>query len=135
MVSPVGGGEGCTPPLPVEGWLPSELADSLAPLLAAYTSTPHRCWFGLWDGWGGPWRQSSRSFPGITLYESHSFVLLTGPIEAVRCFESLDWNVGPSLWWPEDRAWCVATNVENFASYIGGSRECVDEVLRSSEIE
>ena len=27
----------------------------------------------------------------------------------------------PSIWWPEDRAWCVATDIDLFDTYVGGS--------------
>ena len=35
------------------GSLPAELARALSDVLAAHTSTPDRCWFAVWEGWGG----------------------------------------------------------------------------------
>lgn len=37
---------------PEEGSLPVAIAVDLAAVLAAYTSTPGRCWFAVWEGFG-----------------------------------------------------------------------------------
>jgi len=44
---------------PPDGDLPAELLGSLCATLAGHTSTPHPCWFCLWDGDG--WRQPPSS--------------------------------------------------------------------------
>ena len=41
----------------------------------------------------------------------------------------------PNQWWPADRAWCVATEVDGYSSYLAGSLRCVHAVLRSPKIE
>lgn len=38
-------------------------------------------------------------------------------------------DVGPSLWWPPDRDWFVATEIDFRWTYVGGSRECIDRIL------
>lgn len=43
--------------------------------------------------------------------------------------------LSPNLWWPQDRAWCVATNIDLMASYVGGSNQCVESLLASPELE
>lgn len=45
------------------------------------------------------------------------------------------WEQSPSMWWPADRTWFVATEVDGFSSYVGGSRAAIDGVLASSELE
>jgi hypothetical protein len=54
-----------------------------------------------------------------------------GPIEAVeRAF--LDGRgQGPNLWWPEDWARVVATDVYASATYVAGSRGLIDDLLAS----
>jgi len=37
----------------------------------------------------------------------------------------------PSLWWPEDRAWVVASEVDSDATYIAGSRALLHDLLRT----
>jgi hypothetical protein len=39
------------------------------------------------------------------------------------------------MWWPSDRAWFVATEVDGFSTYAGGSQAAIDDVLASSELE
>ena len=50
------------------------------------------------------------------------------------CLELLDEGQpvdGPNLWWPEDRAWCCATDIDHVSSYVGGSRAFIGEILAS----
>jgi hypothetical protein len=39
------------------------------------------------------------------------------------------------MWWPADRAWFVATEVDGFSSYVGGTQGAIDSVLASPELE
>ena len=41
----------------------------------------------------------------------------------------------PNLWWSADRAWCVATEIDYRWSYVGGSQECIGEILADDLIE
>ena len=41
----------------------------------------------------------------------------------------------PNLWWPDDRAWCVATEIDMQSSYIGGSQACVERLLGDDRLE
>ncbi|MCZ4590055.1 hypothetical protein R1X32_13475 [Rhodococcus opacus] len=59
--------------------------------------------------------------------------LLTDSITAAGSrFRNL---LSPNLWWPDDRAWCVATDVDLMASYVGASTECVHAITNCSELE
>lgn len=40
-----------------------------------------------------------------------------------------------SLWWPEDRAWFISTEVDLYSTYIGGSRSCIDAIVAEPRIE
>jgi len=120
---------------PKTGRLPYEIAKRLVADLAAHTSTPESCWFAVWDGFGdlaipdhaGP----KFAIPGRTC------LLLHGDIaDVLHTLSSVDWiYLAPSLWWPEDRAWCVATDIDFTWTYIGGTRECIREVLVDPELE
>jgi hypothetical protein len=37
----------------------------------------------------------------------------------------------PALWWPADRAWCVATDPELMSTYVAGPVEVVEALLAS----
>jgi hypothetical protein len=41
----------------------------------------------------------------------------------------------PSLFWPDDHAWCVATEIDLDSTYIGGSDALVQDLLADSRIE
>jgi hypothetical protein len=58
-----------------------------------------------------------------------------GPIESA--LESLE-RTGEQtarIWWPDDHAWCVATEIDLMSTYIGCSRDCADELLARPELE
>ena len=40
-----------------------------------------------------------------------------------------------NLWWPEDRAWCVHTEIDFNTTYIGGSQGLIDAILASKKLE
>ena len=88
--------------------------------------------------------------PRLTLPE-RSFVLFRG---AVGEFADDDWELrmpwrdlaaeamgavptaqSPSLLWPADRAWVVVSEVDFDSTIVGGSRELVDAICRSPELE
>ena len=35
----------------------------------------------------------------------------------------------PSMWWPADRAWFVATEIDGYSTYVGATAACVEAVL------
>ncbi|WP_305091365.1 hypothetical protein [Prescottella sp. R16] len=39
------------------------------------------------------------------------------------------------LWWPDDKAWCVATDIDLMSTYLGASEECVAAVLADTGLE
>ncbi|KRD44068.1 hypothetical protein ASE38_07805 [Cellulomonas sp. Root930] len=41
----------------------------------------------------------------------------------------------PNLLWPDDRSWCLATEVDLDSTVVGGSRELVDDLLAASDLE
>ncbi len=45
------------------------------------------------------------------------------------------WEQSPNMWWPSDRAWFVATEVDGYSTYVGGTRACIDAVLAAPDIE
>lgn len=39
------------------------------------------------------------------------------------------------LWWPTDKQWFVATDVDLMTTYVGGNAHCVEAIVGSSELE
>jgi hypothetical protein len=138
---------------------------ALGSALAPHTSTPDDCVFCFWVGsgvWGsdngetyyghlsdeenealnGPIRErwareraAEAHIPQLHLPARDHYVF-TGPLgRTARPFRFGWWEQSPSMWWPADRAWFVATEVDGFSTYVGGSRAAVAAVLDSSELE
>ncbi len=123
--------------LPQHGSIPEEECAALVDVLRSFTSTPGRCCFCLWEGYGNI---------DISLYPDaarvrapgRDYLLFRGPIDAVMSFLVGDgpfWGDSPNAWWPEDRAWCVATDIDLCDTYVGGSNECIEAVLSNPGLE
>ena len=122
---------------PRYGCLPPEECRTIAEVLREFTSTPDRCYFCVWEGWGfldpGLYKNASRlRVPG------RGYLLFRGPLDAVMSF--LDyfphgWSQSPSIWWPDDRAWCVATEIDFSDTYVAGSDACVERILSCLDLE
>lgn len=119
---------------PEEGSLPAAQAEALVPVLARFTSTPQECFYAVWEGFG------ALAVPPVArtvLMPRREMRLLTGPSSqaATVSMESPPWEQSPSLWWPADRAWCVATDVDLMSTYIGASSACVEAITTADDLE
>jgi hypothetical protein len=137
---------------PREGVLPPLAASALARVLAEHTTTPEVCWFCLWEGYGyltpgaavkwleAPHPAQLRRPAGFRIVlrrradpagarprvklPHRDYILYRGPIES-----AVGWPDGPNLWWPEDRAWCVASEIDLARTYIGATVEAITAVV------
>ena len=81
------------------------------------------------DGEGsGPGRMPER-YPG----NARLMPRAGDPALAARCREEGS-CLEPSLWWPQDRAWVVAREVDSDAVYVAGSRALVEELLKEPRL-
>lgn len=116
---------------PAEGHLPVSVATRLAAVLARHTGTPADCWFGLWDGFPDtPATEQTLALP------SREYWLLRGPVQmaAVNLAEEPA-EQSANLWWPADRAWFVATDIDLMTTYVGGSAACIAALLATGGLE
>jgi hypothetical protein len=143
---------------PAEGSLPGPDAAVLVELLARYTGAPARCWFGLWDGYG--WERDPVSFavttsdtspsgtpefparvPGWVLsgprlhLPQRDYLLYTGPVSEALTFVVPGDEQTPNLWWPDDRSWCVASEIDLPWTYLAGPRPLIEAVLADPRLE
>jgi hypothetical protein len=127
------------------GELPLPERAILVDVLRSFTTTPDQCWFCVWEGFGG------LDFNGLServRLPERNYVLYAGPIEIALA--ALDtgpaefakdptmqpWDThSPNLWWPEDRAWFVATEIDHAWSYVGGSEELIASLLITDGLE
>jgi hypothetical protein len=145
---------------PETGTLSDRQARALSRLGEKHMSTPEACWFCLWEGFGyfapggmiearayfaeGSPRHlprlpfsfqkkpSRRSVAGkrVTPNDARSYLLFTGSVG-----EAVGWEDGPNIWWPDDRAWCVASEIDLPYSYVGGSAALIEELVADPEVE
>jgi hypothetical protein len=116
---------------PAEGHLPVSVAERLAAVLAQHTTTPAECWFAVWSGFG------SGGAPEATLLlPAREYVLSRGPVErAAANFADEPAEQSANLWWPEDRAWFVATDIDLMTTYVGGSAACIADLVSADGLE
>ena len=98
-------------------------------MLRAFTRTPEQCWFCIWTGYGGIEDRED----GAEIHHplDRDYFVSSGAIEAVTSFE----DDGPNIWWPDDRAWCVASEIDLAGTYIGGSTACIEGLIESKRLE
>lgn len=116
---------------PSTGSLSSELASALAEVLRAKTTTPERCWFAVWEGWGG-------FDPGTPRFEhpQRRFFLAAGSVDDAKSTVLDNWVYqSASMWWPDDHSWFVSTEIDFPYTYVGGSLECIGAILAHPQIE
>lgn len=123
---------------PDTGGLPHASLAALCEVLAAHTGTPDRCFVGVWDGYGWP----GEAWPGSEVLdlENRSFLVRRGPLSLALDiglrppFDRVP-SVPPTLMWPADRKWFVASDTDLDSTYLGGSSLLVDALLRCPELE
>lgn len=139
---------------PATGSLPLDLARVLVRLLGDHTTTPDLCWFAAWEGWGDPVFMTrvgstdpAEPPPGSVLERprqrptfnvpGRGYYLARGPLAAAldTVYGVVAHYQSASIWWPDDRAWCVATEVDLDWTYVGGTTECIAGILSSPDLE
>jgi hypothetical protein len=124
---------------PAAGTLPPEDLAALVPLLRRHTERPERCWVGVWDGFDPAGVDLDPTAARVEL-PGREYVLFTGALEGVLepPWVPAGWEhtpQSPSLWWPDDHAWVVATDVDLDSTYVAGSVALVDAILADAELE
>ena len=132
---------------------------ALVEVLSGHTNTTDNCWFCLWDGYGGltpgsaaylgagvaerAAREASESERLQAQYaeaprvktEGRDYILFSGGLDAADTFIKYPDNQSLNIWWPGDRAWCVATEIDLQSTYVGGSAACIEAVLDHPALE
>jgi hypothetical protein len=119
---------------PSNGSLPAAEAQTLVDILRTFTTTPDRCYFGLWEGFGVPELREFEAYPRLQLTHRNYF-LFVGPIDAVPWLTFGDFHQSPNLWWPEDRAWVVATEIDGYDTYVADSTACIERITADPALE
>ena len=135
-----------------EGSLPPEQLEALVEVMRRHTGTPDRAVFAVWDGYGAaagvrytiPGGRTEPlpplAPPGVLAaprleLPGRSYVLLQGDVADAAGVADLFNGDAPNLWWPEDRAWCVASEIDFAWTYVGGSEAVIADVLSCAALE
>ena len=140
-----------------EGSLPEVQMRALTEVLGEFTTAARRCWFCIWDGWGfwftgshgmlmspynaeraGEYERVSeerdrimRQAP-LVKAQARDYFLFSGPLPAAESL--VEWE-GPQIWWPDDRAWCVGTDIDLRDTYVAGSAECIERLVETAGLD
>ena len=126
---------------PEEGWLPDWTVGHVAQVLSRHTSTPERCWFGIWEGNGDP---CDAAHSGATFSVPwRRYHLFAGTIrDAAGLWEIRPrpsfWTPdhwGPAVWWPDDHAWFVGSDTDLGSTYIAGTEALVADLVAAPYLE
>jgi hypothetical protein len=119
---------------PSEGSLPPDVSRPLWQVLASHTTTPACCWFAVWEGFGclNAVVRLSPLF-AIPNRQLHLFQSASEAIDASFCdppsYQSAN------LWWPNDRAWCVATEFDFMTIYVAGTDAAIAALVACTALE
>jgi hypothetical protein len=150
---------------PPRGDLPAELLSVLCATLTEHTSTGASCWLCLWDGYGWlhgspavgilssrndgvpvpppqlvpPLAPEVLRGPRVRL-PGRDYLLFQGSCEAAS---ELGWTrpdgsflpQSPNLFWPQDHAWCVASEVDLFCTLVAGSELLAETLMADPRLE
>lgn len=125
---------------PNEGCLPKEVAGHLRDLLARHTHRSGECWFGVWFGYGSDYKAGVPETLRIaTRYRQWD--VFRAPLEALS-YGFLDEPFGNRIFhqsanvvWPEDRSWCLHTEIDLMCTYVGGPESLILKILGSPCLE
>ncbi|WP_283137469.1 hypothetical protein [Rhizohabitans arisaemae] len=118
---------------PEEGALPPDLAKALGGVLVRFTATPDVAWYAVWEGHGG--FEPPSQAPRFEIPHREMFLLKGRAGTIAEAPPLAGFTATPNLWWPDDRAWCVATEIDFNTTYVGGSADAVAELLAVPGLE
>ena len=124
---------------PDTGGLPPGHFAALRSLLVTHTSSADHCFFGMWEGCG---RRSGSAWSGapVLMLDQRTFLVRRGSIDAALAADSQSSSPQlvarpPTLLWPADRAWFVASDPDQDSTYVGGSASLIESLLASPDLE
>lgn len=113
-----------------EGELDEFTATVLVDVLSRATTTPDDVFVAVWTGWGDI---PAQRFPGAAYLdtEARGHFLLRGPLTGVLTSIAVSNLARPvaGLWWPADRAWFLATEIDFAWTFVAGSDALVSRLI------
>ncbi|MGY1751460.1 hypothetical protein [Modestobacter sp. SYSU DS0511] len=120
---------------PSDGGLDARETEVLARVLRDVTGTPEVAYYCLWEGFGLEETEAWKDRSMRVRTPDRAYHLLTGPVAAAPVLPTpVEWRCA-SLWWPADRAWLVATEIDGYLTHVGGSRAAIDALLADPALD
>jgi hypothetical protein len=123
---------------PAQGAFPLDLTANLIDILSIHTSTPETTHFAVAAATAG---LPEAQMPTID-HAGRPHLLFVADLSAgTRAFvlspdgEPVDPHVSPHLWWPDDHAWVVATDVDFRSTMVAAPRTCADQIMADPTFE
>jgi hypothetical protein len=118
---------------PLRGELDRADLATLVDALQRHTTTQDDCWF-CWDVHG--------QADGTRVTIGHLPDLLArGPLRSALFIGDWDGHPdtflpeAPAIWWPQDRSWCVGSNIDIDSTVVGGAVSLIEAVLADPRLE
>ena len=115
---------GLRPSQPDEGRLPPQVARVIQQVLSAHADTAAPCWFGVWVGFAYEYREGIPATRSLST-QYREWDLFRAPLDALTLnfFDVGDFFYqSANIVWPDDRSWCLATDIDMTSSYLGGAK-------------
>ncbi len=145
---------------PIRGSLDRETLETLCEKIALSTPISIKCYFCLWEGYGDlenyGWREDGLSDnelcarPGHVLSQDElrsprlrlpdrNYVVIEGPLMGAlqigRWINGLFWHQSPNIFWPADRAWFVASEIDFDSTVVGGPVALIDDLVMEPRLD
>jgi hypothetical protein len=144
---------------PQRGNLEPEVLVALVGLLGDCTATAGECFFCLWDGYGWidhvptmarssvsntAWQCEESREPAFSVEElsrprvelpHRRYLLLAGALPAAAQIVWPPFRQSPNLFWPADRAWCAATELDFDSTLVGGTTKLINRILDAPALD
>lgn len=123
---------------PRQGALPRDTLNALKDVLRTHTTTPRECFVGIWEGFG--WLEPKEvQAPRLRLPE-RTHLIFEGDADLL---DHVGWigfdgrlvQESPSVIWPADLAWFVATDVDQESTYVGGTEALIKALIADPGLE
>lgn len=71
----------------------------------------------------------------LTAFGARTPASVDDQVESARQWRDQGDVQSPQLWWPEDRSWVVATEIDFDSTIVAGARELIAALLAADQIE
>ena len=117
---------------PEEGSIP---ADTLAAILE-HCHTDHDVTYGVWVGFGS-WVDRGDERALLPGWGGRDYLLFEAPKAPLTSWPGMDqrWGQSANLIWPQERSWCIATEIDWDSTLIAGSFVMTQAILADERLE